>query len=128
MDPLLVRNPNPGYWWWDNGYSRQRLSWQVSMDWPIAVRYERVDPNASYVVRITGYGDALTRINQNRVTPTVYGRGIGEFKEFPVPQDAVRSGQIIVTWDRPEEAHLNWRQQSRITEIWLLKEENETGR
>jgi len=127
-DPLLVRNPNPGYWWWDNGFSRQRLSWQVSMDWPIAVRYERIDPNASYVVRITGYGDALTRINQNRVTPTAYGRGIGEFKEFHVPQDAVRSGQIIVTWDRPEEAHLNWRQQSRITEIWLLKKENETGR
>ncbi|MFC1793967.1 hypothetical protein ACFL3Q_10330 [Planctomycetota bacterium] len=127
-DPLLVRNPNPGYWWWDNGFSRKRLSWQVSMDWPIAVRYERIDPNASYVVRITGCGDALTRINQNRVTPTAYGRGIGEFKEFLVPQDAVRSGQIIVTWDRPEEAHLNWRQQSRITEIWLLKKGSETGR
>ena len=98
------------------------------MGWPIAVRYKRVDPDASYVVRITGYGDALTRINQNRVTPTAYGRGIGEFKEFPVPQDAVQSGQIIVTWDRPEEAHLNWRQQSRITEIWLLKRGSETGR
>jgi len=127
-DPLLVHNPNPGYWWWDNGFSRQRLSWQVSMDWPIAVRYERIYPNASYVIRITGYGDALTRINQKRVTPTAYGRGIGEFKEFPVPQDAVRSGQIIVTWDRPEEAHLNWRQQSRITEIWLLKKGSEAGR
>jgi len=127
-DPLLVRNPNPGYWWWDNGFSRQRLSWQVSMDWPIAVRYERVDPKASYVVRITGYGDALTRINQNRVTPIVDGRGIGEFKEFSVPQDAVRSGQITVTWDRPKEAHLNWRQQSRITEIWLLKKSSEAGR
>lgn len=127
-DPLLVRNPNPGYWWWNNGFSRERLSWQVSMDWPIALRYERIDPNASYVIRITGYGDALTRINQNRVTPTAYGRGIGELKEFPVPQDAVRSGQIIVTWDRPEEAHLNWRQQSRITEIWLLKKGSEAGR
>jgi hypothetical protein len=48
-DPLLVRNPNPGYWWWDNGFSRKRLSWQVSMDWPIAVRYERIDPNASAI-------------------------------------------------------------------------------
>jgi len=127
-DPLLVRNPNPGYWWWDSGFSRRRLSWQVSMDWPIAVRYERVDPNAGYVVRITGYGEALTRINGELVKPALYGRGIGEIKEFPVPRDAVRSGQIVVTWDRPEESELNWREQSRITEIWLLKKGDGAGR
>jgi hypothetical protein len=120
-DPLMTRNPNPGYWWWDNGFSRKRLSWQVSMDWPNAVRYEHVDPNADYVIRITGYGDALARINGNRVAPTVYGKGIGEIKEFPVPPEAVHSGQIVVTWDQPDEAHLNWREQSRISEIWLLK-------
>jgi len=56
------------------------------------------------------------------VMPKTYGRGIGEIKEFPVPYDAVRSGQIVVTWDRPDETHLNWREQSRITEIWLLKQ------
>jgi hypothetical protein len=120
-DPLMTRNPNPGHWWWDNGFSRRRLSWQVSMDWPIAVRYEQIDPNAVYVIRITGYGEALTRINGQRVAPTLYGKGIGEIKEFPVPREAVRSGQIVVTWDQPQEAHLNWRQQSRISEIWLLK-------
>ena len=91
------------------------------MDWPLAVRYEQIAPNAEYVVRLTGYGEALTRINGQRVTPTVYGREIGEFKEFPVPQEAVRSGQLTVTWDQPQEAHLNWRQQSRIAEIWLLR-------
>ena len=127
-DPLMIRNPNPGYWWWDEGFSRKRLSWQVSMDWPIAVRYEQIDPNADYVVRITGYGDALTRINQERVGATTCGRGIGEIKEYPVPRKAVQSGQIIVTWDRPDETHLNWREQSRITEIWLLKKQGEAGR
>ncbi len=120
-DPLMVRNPNPGHWWWGDGFSRRRLSWQVSMDWPLAVRYEHVDPNAEYVIRMTGYREALTRINQERVKPALYGRGIGEIKEFTVPQGAVRSGQIVVTWDRPEEPGLNWREQSRITEIWLLK-------
>jgi hypothetical protein len=73
------------------------------------------------VIRISGYGEALTRINSQRVTPTLYGKGIGEIKEFPVPREAVRSGQIVVTWDQPQESHLNWRQQSRISEIWLLK-------
>jgi hypothetical protein len=116
-----IRDPEPTHWWWDEGFSRKRLSWQVSMDWPIAVRYEHIDPNAAYVIRITGYGEALTRINGQRVTPTLYGKGIGEIKEFPVPQEAVRSGQIVVTWDQPAEAHLNWREQSRINEIWLLK-------
>jgi hypothetical protein len=116
------RDPEPTHWWWDEGFSRQRLSWQVSMDWPIAVTYERIDPNADYVIRSTGYGEALTRINGQRVTPTLYGKGIGEIKEFPVPREAVRSGQIVVTWDQPQESHLNWRQQSRISEIWLLKE------
>lgn len=127
-DPLMGRNPNPGHWWWDDGFSRKRLSWQVSMDWPIAVRYERLDPNADYVIRITGYGEALTRVNQERVKPTLYGRGIGEIKEFPVPREAVQSGQIVVTWDQPEEPGLNWREQSRITEIWLLKKQGEAGR
>jgi len=115
------RDPEPTHWWWDEGFSRKRLSWQVSMDWPIAVTYERIDPNAHYVIRSTGYGEALTRINGQRVTPTLYGKGIGEIKEFPVPRDAVRSGQLVVTWDQPEETGLNWRQQSRISEIWLLK-------
>ena len=120
-DPLMIRNPNPGHWWWDSGFSRRRLSWQVSMDWPIAVRYEQIDPNADYVLRMTGYGEALTRINGSRVAATTYGKGIGEIKEFPVPRDAVQSGHIVVTWDLPDEAHLNWREQSRISEIWLLK-------
>ncbi len=115
------RDPEPTHWWWDEGFSRQRLSWQVSMDWPSAVTYERIDPNGDYVIRSTGYGEALTRINGQRVTPTLYGKGIGEIKEFPVPREAVRSGQIVVTWDQPEETGLNWRQQSRISEIWLLK-------
>ncbi|MBN1506639.1 MAG: hypothetical protein JW955_07325 [Sedimentisphaerales bacterium] len=127
-DPLMDRNPNPGHWWWDDGFSRRRLSWQVSMDWPIAVRYERVDPDAEYVLRMTGYGDAFTRINQQRVKPTLYGRGIGEIKEFPVPREAVRSGQVVVTWDCPEESEFSWRQQSRIAEIWLLKKQSEVGR
>jgi hypothetical protein len=115
------RDPEPTHWWWDEGFSRKRLSWQVSMDWPIAVTYERIDPNADYVIRSTGYGEALTRINGQRVAPTLYGKGIGEIKEFPVPREAVRSGQIVVTWDQPDETGLNWRQQSRISEIWLLK-------
>lgn len=120
-DPEMERNPNPGYWWWDNGFSRARLSWQVTMDWPLAVAYENLDVNANYVVRMTGYGQALTKMNGQRVQPTLYGKGLGEMKEFPVPEEIVKSGHLKVTWDIPDEHRLNWRQQSRIAEIWLLK-------
>ena len=100
-DPEMERNPNAGYWWWNNGFSRRRLSWQVTMDWPIAVTYENLDPNASYIVRMTGFGEALTRMNGQRVDATVYGKEIGEIKEFPVPKDIVKSGKLKVTWGPP---------------------------
>ncbi len=122
-DPEMERNPNPGYWWSENGFSRERLSWQVTMDWPLAVRYENLDPESGYIVRMTGYGQALTYMNGQKIEPVKYGMEIGEIKEFAVPVEIVKSGQLIVTWKKPnDEEHLNWRQQSRVAEIWLLKQ------
>ncbi len=120
--PQVSRDPGPGFWWWDEGCSRRRLSWQCSMEWPRAMRYENLDPDADYVVRMTGCGEALTRMNGERVEPALYGKDIGEFKEFPVPKDLIKDGVLELTWDVPDEAHLNWRQQSRVTEVWLLKQ------
>ena len=53
-DPLMERNPNPGYWYWDEGFNRLRLSNLVSMDRPIAVVYENLDVNSDYIIRVTG--------------------------------------------------------------------------
>ena len=93
------------------------------MDWPEAVVYEGLDPQASYVVRSTGYGKSLMFINGARVEPTTDGREIGQFKIFPVPQAALAHRRIVLTWDRPTgEDHLNWRRRSRIAEVWLLKQ------
>ena len=119
--PELKEHPQPTFWWWDQGRSRARLSWQVTM-WPIAVVYEGLDPSASYIVRSTGYGQALLRINGERVTPTIEGKDMSEFKEFPVLPRFVRNRKLVLTWDRPaNEEKLNWRQQSRLAEVWLLK-------
>jgi hypothetical protein len=47
---------------------------------------------------------------------------MGEFKEFAVPASAVKDRRLILTWDIPgDEGHLNWRQRSRLAEVWLLK-------
>ena len=123
-DPLMERNPNPGYWAWDGGFSRRRLSWQTSADWPLGLKYHGLDPAVSYRVRLTGYGQAKLRANGQLLPPTRDAKhDIGEFKEFLVPAELVKDGKLVLTFDPlPEEAHLNWRHQSRVSEVWLLKE------
>jgi hypothetical protein len=121
-DHKLQREPEPTFWWWDQGKSRARLSWQTTM-WPIAVEYEALDPNSKYVVRSTGYGQALLRIDGERVSPVIDGKQMGEFKEFAVPAACLKDGKLVLTWDRPtDEGRLNWRQKSRLAEVWLLKQ------
>lgn len=112
----------PLFWWWDSGKSRARLSWQVTM-WPREMVYEGLDPKARYVVKTTGYGQALLRVDGQRITPTVDGKEMAEYKEFPVPASALRDGRLVLTWDKAaNEEHLNWRRQSRLAEVWLLKQ------
>jgi hypothetical protein len=120
---MMERNPTPGYWWWDEGSSRKRLSWQTSMDWPLGLAYHHLDPQATYRVRLTGYGQAKLRGNGQLLTPASDAKqAIGEFKEFSVPADLIKDGKLKLTFDLPtDEAQLNWRQQSRVSEVWLLK-------
>ncbi|MGH9469274.1 MAG: hypothetical protein ACRD1N_02895, partial [Terriglobia bacterium] len=119
--PQLKRHPGPSFWWWDNGFSRARLTWQVTM-WPAAMLYEGLDPEASYIIRSTGYGQALLRINGELVEPTLDGRQMGEFKEFPIGAELVKDRKLILTWERPlNEEKLNWRQRSRLAEVWLIR-------
>ena len=123
-DPMMERNPNPGFWFWDGGNSRRRLSWQTSADWPIGLKYHHLDPAAAYRIRLTGYGQAKLRANGQLLTSTRGARHeIGEFEEFSVPRELLKEGLLTLTFDKlPEEAQLNWRQQSRVSEVWLLKE------
>lgn len=120
-DPLSRRQDTPNFDWWDDGFSRQRHSFMSSMRWPLGVEYNGIDFTASYTVRVTGYGECLLKINGQRVAHTLYGKGIGEIKEFPVPAELIKNGKISVTFDDINEDDINWRQQSRVTEIWLIK-------
>ena len=107
--------------WWDQGMSRKRLSTQLFQNFPI-LEYDDLDPEGKYYIRIAGEGDALIRINGERIRPEVYNKGLEEFKLFPIGRKFVKSGKITVTFDEPEESHLNWRAKSKVSDIWLLKE------
>lgn len=106
--------------WWDSGYCRWRLSSQVYQNDPI-LDYEDLDPNARYIVRVAGYGEALIRIDGHRLEPLVYDKERDGFKEFVVPKQAVGDGQIRITFDRPEESHLRWKFYSSVSDVWLIK-------
>jgi hypothetical protein len=93
------------------------------MNWPQAVVYEGLDPNAKYTIRLTGYGQSHLKLDKKRAEPKLDGKEIGEFKEYDVPQNLIEDRKLVLTWDFPlNEGHLNWRQQSRVSEVWLLKE------
>ena len=106
--------------WWDDGNSRARLSSQLFQIEPV-LEYENLDPDGRYLLRISGYGDALVRTDGERLEPVLYNKGIGEFKEFVVPGHITRDGRMRLSFDRPEESHLNWKQYSHVSDVWLIK-------
>lgn len=106
--------------WWDDGSSRKRLSTQSFQNFPV-LKYADLDPAGRYLIRIAGYGEALLRVDGERLEPTLYNKGYEEFKEFPLNPKYVSDGKIDVTFDQPEESQLNWRQRSKVTDVWLIK-------
>lgn len=109
-DPLMERNPNPGFWYWDEGFNRLRLSWLVSMDRPVAVVYEDIDVTADYDVHVTGYRVAEIQMNGEWIEPFIFSDEVGSIVEYHVPGKAVKSRKLTLNWGDPE-----------ITEVCLIK-------
>lgn len=108
--------------WWDGGNSRWRLSSQVyqTQGNPI-LEYEDLDPDARYIVRVAGFGEALIRVDGKRLEPLVYDKERGGFKEFIVPRSVIGDGKLTVSFDQPEESHLRWKYYSAVSDVWLIK-------
>ena len=122
-EPGEEAHPEPMFWWWDEGKSRARLSWQATMAYPEAVVYEGLDPDATYTIRCSGYGKFLLNIDGEAAydakPQTVE---MGEVQDFVVPATHLADRKLVLTWDFPDdEGHLNWRFHSRLAEVWLLK-------
>ncbi|RRB07620.1 hypothetical protein [Larkinella rosea] len=107
--------------WWDNGFSRARLSTQTFQNEP-ALDYDNLDPGSRYIIRVAGLGEALLRVDGHRLKPLIYNKANETFKEWIVPLSLTQDGKISVTFDEPEESHLNWRQHSKVSDVWLLKQ------
>ena len=109
---------------WDEGMSRERLSWQTTMKYPESMVYEGLDSKASYKVRMSGYGKFLLRIDGELVGAADSRVEMGEVLEVSVPAVHLPDRKLELTWDSPtDEGHLNWRKHSRLAEVWLIKQE-----
>ena len=109
------------YLWENDGFSRKRLSTQLFQFSP-TLEYDELDPNTDYLIRVSGFGEALLRANGERLTPTKYEKGFEQFKEFLLSRKIIKDGKLKITFDKPDEEHLNWRQQSRVTDVWIIKQ------
>ena len=107
--------------WENDGISRKRLSTQLFQFTP-TLEYHDLNPDSDYLIRVSGYGEALLRANGERLKPTKYEKGFEEFKEFPLPKNLIKDGLLKISFDKPDEEHLNWRKQSRVTDVWLIKQ------
>lgn len=109
------------YLWENDGLSRKRLSTQLFQFTP-TLEYDELDSNQNYLIRVSGFGEALLRANGKRLKPSKYEKGFEQFKEFPIPKNLIKTGELKITFDTPDEDHLNWRKQSKVTDVWLLKQ------
>jgi hypothetical protein len=62
------------------------------------------------------------RANGEQLKPTKYEKEFEQFKEFPIPDGLIKEGKLKITFDKPDEEHLNWRKRSRVTDVWILKQ------
>ncbi len=113
----------PTLWWFDNGKSRKRISWLSSLEHGEAL-YQGLEAGSQYILRITGFGKPHIIIDERKLDSLdEKGIELGEFKEYVVPLDCVEDREITVKWTLPvDDLKKNWRQQSRICEMWLLKQ------
>ncbi len=120
-DAPTVRPQTPHFSWEEQGRSRKRLAWLTSLRWPRALHYTNLDPAATYVLRLAVTGDVRPRVDGVRAEVVDPGAFVPMLREVAVPASAVADGELIVTFDDIDESDRNWRQYSRLHEVWIIK-------
>jgi hypothetical protein len=102
---------------------------------PLVLRYEHLDPDADYRLRVLYSGDTWTwkvRLEANEgveIHPFIEKPRPLRPLEFPVPQDATRGGTLTLRWTREPGQGGNGRG-CQVSEVWLTvsaaKRHNET--
>ena len=110
---------------WEGGPSRSRLSSLTSQRWPAAIEYTGLDTTAGYVVRLHVMRPGLppqVRLRIDGLTATTPRRVEDGTLDFAVAPALVQDGRLTLTFDDVDESDVNWRQHSRLTDAWLLRQ------
>lgn len=147
--PHLVRNPNPdadpsnldsafvgfadqkGRADAENFDSALRYSWlnhaETLRGTPLRLRYEHLDPSASYRVRVVYGGDSLykhIRLVANdaiEIHPLMPKPQPIKPIEFAIPRAATANGELTLSWNGDAALGGNGRG-CQVSEVWLIKE------
>jgi hypothetical protein len=116
-----------------------RLSWmshaEAFYDDALRMRYDNLDPQARYTVRVVYAGDIYSQSVRIRLTaddshvvhgPMAKPQPVAPV-EFAIPPAATADGQLTLTW-RINEGIGGAGRGNQVAEVWLIKQPAETAR
>ena len=130
QDPAFLVSAKTGF----AGFGPMRSSWkdhaEAMLDEPLQMRYEGLDPSATYRLRVTYGGDGSEKPircvagDSIEIHPYIEKkRPVGPV-EFAIPHDATKDGQLLLSWYGPQGKGGNGRN-VQVSEVWLIKQDED---
>jgi hypothetical protein len=126
-DPAFYTSPLVGFGFRGFGPGSAPRAWwhhaETLFDQPLLMRYPKLDPKASYRVRVV-YGAERARkvklMANNKWEVHSYLSKPHQELEFDIPPDATASGSLTLSWS-PEPGAGGTGRGCQVAEVWLLK-------
>jgi hypothetical protein len=109
----------------------RRMSWidhaESLFDAPLRLRYEHLDPEAHYKIRVVYGGDSpkkkirLVANDSIEIHPLIEKPFPFRPIEFDVPKSATQAGDLNLSWFREQGLGGNGRG-CQVSEVWLIKQ------
>jgi hypothetical protein len=118
-DPQFFRTPVTFF---DPRATGRKSWWDQSLalyDYPLTMRYTGLDTSSRYKVRVV-YGAGPVRLQAGNAQVHEYLERALEPLEFDLPDDAARTGSLMLRWNRPPGAGGAGRG-CQVAEVWLIK-------
>jgi hypothetical protein len=125
-DPAFLKSSKIGF----AGFGPMRSSWkdhgEAMLDEPLRMKYEGLDPAATYKMRIVYGGDGADKPIRCVANDTIEihpyidkVKPVGPV-EYAIPQKATKSGTLDLSWHGPRGRGGNGRN-VQVSEIWIIK-------
>lgn len=101
-----------------------RFAWHTYFNQlPGGLTYTALEPQSTYTVKLFSQNPTALLVDGKPARLIHTGETYDKVteQEFEVPAEAVQDGRLVLDWTRPDERHLNWRQQHYVTDIWVIR-------